>query len=67
MAPPSPDLVLLLLVTSSGAKLCPLALVPRCRFPSTSAAHWLGPAVESHDPGARPLSDGGGEVGEPME
>jgi hypothetical protein len=58
MAPPSPDLVLLLLVTSSGAKLCPLALVPWRRFPSSSAAHWLGPVVESHDPGARPLPDG---------
>jgi hypothetical protein len=23
-----------------------------------SVAYWLGPAVESHDPGARPLSDG---------
>jgi hypothetical protein len=54
--PPSSDLVLLLLlfflVTSSDA------LVPRCRSPSSSAAHQLGPVIESHDPGARPLADG---------
>jgi hypothetical protein len=27
-------------------------------LPSSSAAHRLGPAVESHNPGARPLPDG---------
>jgi hypothetical protein len=55
MAPSSPDMVLLLLVTSSGAEPYPLALVPRRRSPSSSATHRLGPAVKSHDPGARPL------------
>jgi hypothetical protein len=60
--PPSSDLVLLLflflLVTSSSIEPYPLTLVPRRRSPSSSAAHRLGPAVESHDPGARPLPDG---------
>jgi hypothetical protein len=55
MAPSSPDMVLLLLVTSSGAESYPLALVPRRRSPSSSATHQLGPAVKSHDPGTRPL------------
>jgi hypothetical protein len=27
-------------------------------LPSSLAAHQLGPAVKSHDPGARPLPDG---------
>jgi hypothetical protein len=62
MAPPSPDLILplllLLLVSSSGAEPYPLALVPQRCSPSSSAAYWLGPAIESHDPGARPLPDG---------
>jgi hypothetical protein len=62
MAPPSRDLILplllLLLVSSSGAEPYPLVLVPRRCSPSSSAAYRLGPAVESHDPGARPLPYG---------
>jgi hypothetical protein len=49
---PPPDLVLLLLVTSFDAEPYPLTLVPQCRSPSFSAAHRLGPTVESHDLGA---------------
>jgi hypothetical protein len=60
--PPSPDLVLLLLllllVTSFGVKPYPFALVPRCRSPSSSVTHRLGPTIESNDSGARPLLDG---------
>jgi hypothetical protein len=56
--PPSPDLVLLLLVTSSGVKPYPFALVPRCRSPSSSVTHRLGPTIESNDSGAQPLLDG---------
>jgi hypothetical protein len=55
---PSPDLVLLLLVTSSGAEPYPLVQVPRRHPPSSLAAHQLGPTVESQDPDAQPLSDG---------
>jgi hypothetical protein len=63
MAPPSPDLVLPLLllhlVTSSGVKPYPFALLPWHRSPSSiAAAQWLSPAVESQDPGVRPLPDG---------
>jgi hypothetical protein len=56
--PPSPDLVLLLLVTSFGFEPYPLTLIPRRRSPSSLATHRLGSAVESHDPSARPLPDG---------
>jgi hypothetical protein len=45
-------------VTSSSAEPYPLTLVPRHRSPSSSATHWLGPTVESHDPSTRPLPDG---------
>jgi hypothetical protein len=66
-----PDLVLLLLlfllVTSSDVEPYPVALVPRRCSPSSSAAHRLGPAIESHDPSARSLPDGGGVVGESTE
>jgi hypothetical protein len=58
MAPSSLNLVLLLLVTSSSVKPYPLALIARRCSPSSPAAHWLGPTVESHDPGTRPLPDG---------
>jgi hypothetical protein len=58
MASLSPDLVLLLLVTSSSAEPYPLTLVPRRRSPSSSVAYWLGSIIESHDLGARHLSDG---------
>jgi hypothetical protein len=56
-----PDQVLLLLfhlVTSSDAEPLPLTLVPWRRSPSSSATHWLGLTIESHDLGARPLLDG---------
>jgi hypothetical protein len=60
--PPSSDIVLLfllfLLVTSSDVEPNPLALVPRCRSPSSSVAHRLGSAVKSHDSNAQPLPDG---------
>jgi hypothetical protein len=60
--PPSPELVLLLLllllVTSPGAKPYSLVHVPRRCSPCSSTAHQLGPTIESHDPGARPLPDG---------
>jgi hypothetical protein len=51
-------LLLLLLVSSSDIKPYPLALVPRRRSLSSSAAYRLGLAVESHDLGAWPLPDG---------
>jgi hypothetical protein len=58
MTSSSSDLMLLLLVTSFGAKPYPLALVPSRRSPSSLAAHRLGPTVEPHDPGAQPLPNG---------
>jgi hypothetical protein len=59
MAPPSSDLLLLLLVTSSGAEPYPLAFLPRHRSPSSTAtAQQLGLAIESHDPDGRPLPVG---------
>jgi hypothetical protein len=56
MASPSSDLLLLLLVTSSGTEPYPLLLLPRRRSPfSIDAAQRLGPAVESQDLGTRLL------------
>jgi hypothetical protein len=52
------NLVLLLLVTSSGVEPFPLTLVPRWRSPSSAAAHRLGLAIESHDPDALHFLDG---------
>jgi hypothetical protein len=59
VALPSSNLLLLLLVTSSDVEPYPLALLPRCRSPSSTATgQRLGPAVESHDSGVWPLSVG---------
>jgi hypothetical protein len=58
MASQLSNLVLLLLVTSSGVEPYPLAFVPQRHSPSSSVAHRLGPTVESNDPGTRPLMDG---------
>jgi hypothetical protein len=60
--PPSLDLVLLLLllllVTSSGAEPYLLVHVPWHRSPSSSTAHRLSPAIESHNLVTQPLPDG---------
>jgi hypothetical protein len=46
-------------VSSLGVELYPLLLIPQRRSPSSiTAAQWLDLAVESQDPGARPLPDG---------
>jgi uncharacterized membrane protein YgcG len=56
MASPLSDLLLLLLVTSSGIEPYPLLLLPRRRSPfSIDAAQRLGLAVESQDLSARLL------------
>jgi hypothetical protein len=46
------------LVTSSSAEPYSLTLVPWRCSPSSSIAHWLGPANECHDPGIWPLPVG---------
>jgi hypothetical protein len=67
----SSGLVLLLqllhLVTSSGVEPYPLALVPRCLSPSSSARSPAWPGRRVPRSGRSSFAEWGGEVGEPTE